>query len=329
VSEPSPVVPETPVVVLAVTLAADHAAQGVITGPGGARTVTADTEQRLVAGMLAETVQLARRLERPVRVRFVHATEALRAVHPDGSTELIGADGVLGDPAERTRLRSACREVSCGADVPVGVNFCPRCGAHHPHLLQTAAPVIPAIPEPAAPAAGPEWNLPPQPTAAASDLPAVTVDEHTFDLLTATTPRTPAVPLLAAHPGCGVTTWAALLDEPEVDDVPAGDVAAVVCRSTPSGIDAAKAVIGRIGVSRVVTVLVIADAPGRMIPAAARELKVLAGAVSITRVPWISKLRGARPADLNSLAGPLTRPLARVRAAVDGARRISSQKETA
>jgi hypothetical protein len=134
------------------------------------------------------------------------------------------------------------------------------------------------------------------------------------------------VSVVGILPGAGATTWAHLLDLPEAQltDEHAGRVA-LVCRSTPTGIAATKAAIKTLGVDAVDAVLVVADAPGKPVPAAAREQKVLAGAVPVVPVPWLPRLRAV--AEISpALAGQLARPVQRVTKALQGAQ---SKKEKA
>jgi hypothetical protein len=140
----------------------------------------------------------------------------------------------------------------------------------------------------------------------------------------ASAPSRPSV--IGVHPTAGATTWAGLLDLPEVqlNDEHAGRVV-LVCRSTPTGIAAAKAAIKTLGVEAVDAVLVVADAPGKPVPAAARDQKVLAGAVAVVPVPWLPRLRAV--AEISpALAGQLARPVQRVTKALQGAQ---SKKEKA
>jgi hypothetical protein len=134
------------------------------------------------------------------------------------------------------------------------------------------------------------------------------------------------VSVVGILPGAGATTWAHLLGLPEAQltDEHAGRVV-LVCRSTPTGIAATKAAIKTLGVDAVDAVLVVADAPGKPVPAAAREQKVLAGAVPVVPVPWLPRLRAV--AEISpALAGQLARPVQRVTKALQGAQ---SKKEKA
>jgi hypothetical protein len=151
----------------------------------------------------------------------------------------------------------------------------------------------------------------------------------------ASTPESVLVPApVAAHtvivgvqPSAGASTWAHLLDLPEAQltDEHAGHVV-LVCRSTPVGIDAAKRAVHALGVAAVDAVLVVADAPGKPIPAAARQQRVLAGAVTVIPVPWMPRLRAVSEIS-PQLAGQLARPVQRVSKALLGAQ--STNKEQA
>jgi len=144
--------------------------------------------------------------------------------------------------------------------------------------------------------------------------------------LTAVTPATGHTSLVGVQAGAGTSTWAHLLGLPEVEltDELSGSVV-LVCRSTPVGINAAKAAIHTLGRDAVDAVLVVADAPGRPVPDAVREQRVLAGAVPVVPVPWMPRLRAV--AEISpALAGQLARPVQRVTKALQGAQ---SNKEKA
>jgi hypothetical protein len=132
--------------------------------------------------------------------------------------------------------------------------------------------------------------------------------------------------VIGVHAAAGATTWSRLLDLPEAQltDERAGRVV-LVCRSTPVGIDAAKRAVHSLGAATVDAVLVVADAPGKPVPAAAREQRVLAGAVTVVPVPWMPRLRAVSEIS-PQLAGQLARPVQRVNKALLGAQ---SNKEKA
>jgi hypothetical protein len=143
---------------------------------------------------------------------------------------------------------------------------------------------------------------------------------------TTTDPADHRASIVGVHAGAGAQTWAHLLDLPEAElnDEHAGPVV-LVCRSTPVGINAAKAAVHTLGAPSVEAVLVVADAPGKPVPAAAREQRVLAGAVRVVPVPWMPRLRAV--AEISpQLAGQLARPVQRVSKALLGAQ---SNKEKA
>jgi hypothetical protein len=145
----------------------------------------------------------------------------------------------------------------------------------------------------------------------------------------------PAVPaparpsLVGVHPGSGASTWSHLLDLPEarLTDELTGPVV-LVCRSTLADINAAKAAIRSLGAAAVEAVLVVADAPGKPVPAAAREQRVLAGAVTVVPVPWMPRLRAVAAAEISpALAGQLRRPVQRVTKALLGAQSNEEKAE--
>jgi hypothetical protein len=132
--------------------------------------------------------------------------------------------------------------------------------------------------------------------------------------------------VVGVHAGSGASTWALLLDLPEAQliDDRRGPVV-LVCRSTPAGINAAKAAIHTLGPDAIEAVLVVADAPGKPVAAAAREQRVLAGAAHVVTVPWVPRLRAV--AEISPpLAGQLARPVQRVRKALMGAQSINKEK---
>ncbi|MFK4299430.1 hypothetical protein ABH924_004613 [Arthrobacter sp. GAS37] len=121
----------------------------------------------------------------------------------------------------------------------------------------------------------------------------------------------PAAPFVGVHHGAGTSTWAALLDGGDHGLVmPEEGVVTAVCRATPPALTSAKALVKAHGVERFRAFLVVADAPGRHLPAAARELKVLASVVPVVEVPWMVKLRGLD--DPRSVAGVIAKPVQRV-----------------
>lgn len=125
--------------------------------------------------------------------------------------------------------------------------------------------------------------------------------------------------VVGVHATAGATTWARLLSLPEalLTDERAGQVV-LVGRSTPAGIDAAKRAVQALGTAAVDAVLVVADAPGKPVPAAVREQRVLAGAVTVVPVPWMPRLRAVSEIS-PQLAGQLARPVQRVSKALLGA----------
>lgn len=144
--------------------------------------------------------------------------------------------------------------------------------------------------------------------------------------LTAATPTPGHTSLVGVQAGAGTSTWANLLGLPEVEltDELTGSVV-LVCRSTPVGINAAKAAIHTLDKDAVNAVLVVADAPGRPVPDAVREQRVLAGAVPVVPVPWMPRLRAV--AEISpALVGQLARPVQRVTKALQEAQ---SNKEKA
>lgn len=128
----------------------------------------------------------------------------------------------------------------------------------------------------------------------------------------------PAAAFVGVHHGAGTSAWAALLGgEDHGLAMPASGVVTAVCRATSAGLAGAKALVGEYGVERFRAFLVVADAPGRMLPAAARGIKVLSSVVPVVEVPWMPKLRGLE--DPGHVAAALAKPVQRVREQLDGA----------
>lgn len=99
---------------------------------------------------------------------------------------------------------------------------------------------------------------------------------------------------VGVHPGAGTTTWANLLDGTDTGlQMPPGGPVTAVVRATPAGLHKAKLMVREYSAARFQVFLVVADAPGHLLPAAKREIKVLSSAVPVVEVPWVTKLRGA------------------------------------
>ncbi len=110
--------------------------------------------------------------------------------------------------------------------------------------------------------------------------------------------KPPATAFVGAHHGAGTSIWASLLAGADAGMVmPESGVVVGVCRSTPAGIGAAKALIGVHGVNRFRAFMVVADASGGLPVRVRREVKILAGAVPVVQVPWFAWLRGAQVTD--------------------------------
>lgn len=108
--------------------------------------------------------------------------------------------------------------------------------------------------------------------------------------------RTGAV-FLSAHGGAGATMWSSAFKGHDGGlvttwgrETTPGDGVVLVLRGTVDGIAAAKQAIGRYGKDSFTCVLAVAAAPGREPRLIHDELKVLAGAVTVVRVPWIQTL---------------------------------------
>lgn len=133
--------------------------------------------------------------------------------------------------------------------------------------------------------------------------------EWLFPAGTFTVPREMFV---GVHPWAGTSTWATLLGGTDHGPVfPEAGAVIAVCRATPAGLNTTKALIGSHGLDRVRAVLVVADAPGRALPAAVRGIKVLSSVVPVVEVPWMVKLRGLE--NPQAVAAAIAKPVRRVR----------------
>jgi hypothetical protein len=122
---------------------------------------------------------------------------------------------------------------------------------------------------------------------------------------------------VAAHGGAGATAWAAILDGADHgQQLPAdGAPVVLVARASMHGIDAAKTAIAAHGPAAFSAVLVVPAAPGRASRMIQNELKVLAGAVPLILIPWVSGLLIKRSA-LADFTDVPAKDLAKVRAAL-------------
>lgn len=135
------------------------------------------------------------------------------------------------------------------------------------------------------------------------------VEEHT------PAAEEPPIGFTAAHGGAGATAWAAILDGADhgqqlpIDRAPV----VLVARASMHGIDAAKAAIAAHGPAAFSAVLIVPAAPGRTPRMIQNELKVLAGAVPLIPVPWVSGLL-IKPSALADFTDVPGKDLAKVRA---------------
>ena len=120
----------------------------------------------------------------------------------------------------------------------------------------------------------------------------------------------PAVWLVAAHGGAGVTSlshvWEPMGDAgqqwPAADEHP---WCVVVCRSTKTGLEKAHQAVlqawaDRTGGCEVLGVVVVADAPGKLPKSLARKIAVIEEIVEIWHVPYLAELRLNEAEDLAS-----------------------------
>lgn len=126
------------------------------------------------------------------------------------------------------------------------------------------------------------------------------------------------VGFVAAHGGAGATTWAAILDGADHGQLVPADGGAplvLVARASLHGIEAAKAAIAAHGPAAFSAALIVPAVPGRTPRMIQNELKVLAGAVPLIPVPWVSGLLIKR-SGLADFTDVPAKDLARVRTAL-------------
>ena len=141
----------------------------------------------------------------------------------------------------------------------------------------------------------PVGTLPPYADAAVPGLPGTFGDPVN---------RVPVV--FGVSPVAGASTWARLLGLAEVGSVEAvvqaassGVPVVLVCRSTESSVAACFDFISASQeiLSSIALILVVPDAPGRVIREVRHQIKILSGAHLIMQVPWISTLRAVKLSD--------------------------------
>lgn len=138
--------------------------------------------------------------------------------------------------------------------------------------------------------------LPPYVDAAAPGLPGGTFGDPVN--------RAPVV--FGVSPVAGASTWAHLLGlaevftfEAVVQAASSGVPVVLVCRSTESSVAACFDFISANQeiLSSIALILVVPDAPGRVIREVRYQIKILSGAHSVMQVPWISTLRAVKLSD--------------------------------
>lgn len=141
----------------------------------------------------------------------------------------------------------------------------------------------------------PVGTLPPYADAAVPGLPGTFGDPVN---------RVPVV--FGVSPVAGASTWARLLGLAEVGSVEAvvqaassGVPVVLVCRSTESSVAACFDFISANQeiLSSIALILVVPDAPGRVIREVRHQIKILSGAHLVMQVPWISTLRAVKLSD--------------------------------
>lgn len=144
--------------------------------------------------------------------------------------------------------------------------------------------------------ASPVDTLPPYADAAVPGLPGGTFGDPVN--------RAPVV--FGVSPVAGASTWAHLLGlvevftfEAVVQAASSGVPVVLVCRSTESSVAACFDFISANQeiLSSIALILVVPDAPGRVIREVRHQIKILSGAHSVMQVPWISTLRAVKLSD--------------------------------
>lgn len=116
--------------------------------------------------------------------------------------------------------------------------------------------------------------------------------------------RAPVV--FGVSPVAGASTWAHLLGlvevftfEAVVQAASSGVPVVLVCRSTESSVAACFDFISANQeiLSSIALILVVPDAPGRVIREVRHQIKILSGAHLVMQVPWISTLRAVKLSD--------------------------------
>lgn len=139
-------------------------------------------------------------------------------------------------------------------------------------------------------------TLPPYVDVAAPGLPGCTFGDPVN--------RAPVV--FGVSPVAGASTWAHLLGlaevftfEAVVQAASSGVPVVLVCRSTESSVAACFDFISANQeiLSSIALILVVPDAPGRVIREVRHQIKILSGAHSVMQVPWISTLRAVKLSD--------------------------------
>ena len=131
-------------------------------------------------------------------------------------------------------------------------------------------------------------------------------------LLPAGSLETPSIQYVGVHHGAGTSTWAALLGGIDGGlEVPDAGQMVAVTRATPAGLNAAKRLVGEYGVERFHSFLVVADAPGKTLVAAGRQIKIISSTVPVVEVPWVPRLRGIE--DPTLVAGSVSKTVQRVK----------------
>ncbi|MFD0304063.1 DUF6668 family protein [Streptomyces sp. NPDC127119] len=177
---------------------------------------------------------------------------------------------------------------------------------------KTAAPAPDSAPTPARISA-PAQEAPPAPGREdASPTSVLTLPPSIRDapppVVRASPPPTAGISWVGAHGGAGATTFAGALGGtdighawPEVDQGEPGDIV-LLARTHLAGLQAASKTLDSLRTGRhpagirLVALVLVADAPGRLPPELWRRVRVLRAAVRTFSVPWIPQWRVGRSA---------------------------------
>ena len=134
-------------------------------------------------------------------------------------------------------------------------------------------------------------------------------------------------------PVSGATTWASLLGLGEVVDidraVASGRPLVLVARTTETSMRACLdfLAVHQAAVPRITAVLVVPDAPGRVVRTVRHTIKILSGAHTVVSVPWVPVLRAVSLSQEVSRDKALVRAVQKVSSALPVGGDVTGKKE--